>query len=190
MKETYLEDIDAAVEVLTAGGIILYPTDTVWGIGCDATNAIAVSRIFDLKQRVGNSMIVLLPEAKQIIRYVTQPPPGYLDYLSSLETPTTVVYQGATGLAHNVIATDGSVGIRIVDEPFCKHLLKRFQKPLVSTSANISGEPTPSLFSQITSEIRVGVDYIVKYRQDDEVAAAASKVVSLAQDGTVTYIRR
>ncbi len=185
----FLPDIDACVQVLQQGGIILYPTDTVWGLGCDATNEAAVAKIYRLKQRTPNSLIILLAEARQVIRYVAQPDPVIMNYLRTVEKPTTVIYDGAIGLANNVVGADGSVGIRVVSEPFCKHLIKRFRKPLVSTSANLTGKPTPAVFTAISNTVKEGVDYIVRYRQHDLAQAMPSAIVRWHADGTVTTLR-
>ena len=185
----FLADIDRCLEVLQQGGVILYPTDTVWGLGCDATNAAAVEKIYALKQRPGTkSMIVLLADERDLLQYVAAPDLQVFDYLDKVTKPTTVVYDGIIGLAENLLAEDGSAGIRIVKEPFCKHLIKRFRKPIVSTSANISGQPTAPNFSAITAAVKNAVDYIVQYRQQDETPAQASSVVRW-KEGRVEVIR-
>jgi L-threonylcarbamoyladenylate synthase len=171
-------DIDRCLEVLKNGGVILYPTDTVWGLGCDATNSKAVDKIFQIKERPETkSLIVLLADERDLIQYVASPDLAIFDYLQTVQKPTTVIYSGAIGLADNILDADGSVGIRIVQTPFCKHLLKRFRKPIVSTSANISGQPTPRLFGEINSIIINRVDYVVQHRQDDTTIAAPSSVI-------------
>lgn len=187
---SFLNDIEKCLEVLRKGGIFLYPTDTIWGIGCDATNAAAVSKIYQLKKRAEEkSMIILLADEKDIIQYITQPDLAVLDYLQHVTKPTTVIYDGATGLAENVINKDGTVAIRITKDPFCKHLIKRCKKPIVSTSANLSGYPPPVAFSAISKEIKSGVDYIVQHRQNDLIAAAPSSIIRWNKDGTPTVIR-
>jgi L-threonylcarbamoyladenylate synthase len=183
-------DIEESLGVLHSGGLILYPTDTVWGLGCDATNAAAVAKIYALKKRQdGKSMIVLLADEKEISKYVTQPDPKIFDYIKGIHKPTTFIYEGGTNLAKNMIQDDGTVGIRITKDPFCKQLINRFGKPLVSTSANISGYPAPALFEDIDVEIKSGVDYIVQHRQDDVTAALPSAIVKLNADGSLTIIR-
>ncbi|CAN5632120.1 L-threonylcarbamoyladenylate synthase [soil metagenome] len=183
-------DISNCITVLQNGGIILYPTDTIWGIGCDATNEAAVAKIFALKKRAEEkSMIILLAEEKDIIRYITQPDLSVIDYLQTVTKPTTVIYEGATGLAENVINSDGSVAIRITHDPFCKHLVKRFRKPVVSTSANVSGFPPAPNFTAISDEIKNGVDYIVQHRRDDLSTAAPSAIIKWNKDATITVIR-
>jgi len=183
-------DIEQCLAVLNNGGLILYPTDTIWGIGCDATNPAAVNKIYALKQRATNkNMIVLLAGEKDILQYVTQPDLQIFDYIKGISKPVTVIYEGATGLADNLVGEDGTIAIRIVNDLFCKHLLKRFRKPIVSTSANISGYPPPGVFSDIDAAIKNGVDYIVQHRQDDLYAAVPSAIIRWNKDGTPTIIR-
>lgn len=183
------KDIEQCLAVLKNGGLILYPTDTVWGIGCDATNAQAVQKIYDLKQRPdAKAMIVLVAEERDVLQYVASPDLAVFDYLQQTSKPTTVIYEGAIGLADNLTGIDGSIAIRICNEQFCKHLIKRFRKPIVSTSANISGQPTAKLFTEIEFEIKKGVDYVVAYRQDDKIIAAPSSVIKW-DNGTVVIIR-
>lgn len=182
-------DIEACLSVLRNGGLILYPTDTVWGIGCDATNPKAVERVYALKQRPDNkAMIVLLAEERDVLQYVASPDLAVFDYLATCTKPTTVIYEGAIGLAENLVGADGSIAIRLCREDFCRHLLKRFRKPLVSTSANLSGMPTAASFAAISAEIRGGVDYVVQYRQDDATPASPSAVISW-KNGQVNIIR-
>ena len=183
------QDIEQCLVVLRAGGVILYPTDTVWGLGCDATNPAAVKKIFSLKQRAeSKSLIVLLADERDLIQYVVAPDPEIFYYLDGVQKPTTVIYNGVVGLADEVLHTDGSVGIRIVKEDFCRHLIKRFRKPIVSTSANISGEPTPQTFAAISDAIKKTADYVVQWRQDDNEVKAPSAVVKW-NDGKVEVIR-
>jgi L-threonylcarbamoyladenylate synthase len=183
-------DIEAALTVLNSGGIILYPTDTVWGIGCDATNDTAVAKIYALKKRPDEkSMIVLLADENEIPKYITQPNPKIFDYIKGIHKPTTFIYEGGVNLAKNIIQADGSIGIRITGDPFCKKLITRFGKPVVSTSANISGYPAPALFEDIDVAIKSGVDYIVQHRQDDVTAASPSAIVKLNADGSLSIIR-
>jgi L-threonylcarbamoyladenylate synthase len=183
-------DIEEALAVLNSGGLILYPTDTVWGIGCDATNAAAVAKIYALKKRSDEkSMIVLLADEHDIPKYVGQPDPKIFDYIKGIHKPTTFIYEGAINLAGNIIQGDGSIGIRITKDPFCKKLVEAFGWPLVSTSANISGYPAPAIFEDIDYEIKSGVDYIVQHRQDDITAASPSAIVKLNADGSLHIIR-
>lgn len=183
-------DVEACLEVLRQGGIILYPTDTVWGIGCDATNAEAVEKIKQLKQRPDEKgMIVLVADFRDLLEYVAAPDPSVPDYLETLTKPTTVIYRNAIGLPANVLASDGSIGIRVVDEPFCKHLIKRLRTPLVSTSANFADEPAPNSYREISPDIIKGVDYVVKYRQEEDGAYLPSAVVKTNADGSFSVIR-
>ncbi len=171
-------DLQQCLAVLQTGGLILYPTDTIWGIGCDATNESAVKKIFDLKKRPDSkALIVLVAEPKDILRYTSQPDLSVIDHLKTKNKPTTVIYEGAIGFASNLIAPDGSVAIRITADPFCRHLIKRFRKPLVSTSANVSGEQPPATYSAIDDKIKNGVNYIVKYRQQETQPAQPSSVI-------------
>ncbi|PZR26164.1 MAG: threonylcarbamoyl-AMP synthase [Citrobacter freundii] len=182
-------DIEPALKTLEAGGLILYPTDTIWGIGCDATNPDAVRKVYELKQRADEkALIVLVAEERDVLQYVAGADLAVFDHLQQADRPTTVIYEGAIGLADNLIGRDGSIAIRICREPFCRHLLKRFRKPIVSTSANISGQPSAPFFEQVSPAIKNGVDYIVKYRQDDQTPATPSSIIKW-KDGEVIVIR-
>ena len=184
------EDIAACVETLKNGGTILYPTDTIWGLGCDATNEAAVQKIFRIKKRnEAKSMIIFLPEEKDILRYVNDPNPTVFDFIKESARPVTVIYDNAKNLAPGVINSDGSVGIRIPRDKFCQTLLKAFGKPIVSTSSNISGYPPPGVFSDIDNAIVSKVDYVVRYRQDENVPGVPSTVVKSNNDHTYTIIR-
>jgi L-threonylcarbamoyladenylate synthase len=186
----YNSDIEESLKVLHAGGIILYPTDTVWGIGCDATNDEAVLRIYNLKQRKDDkSMIVLLANEQDIPTYVKEVEPKVFDYIKGIHKPTTVIYESATGLSRNLINKNGSIAIRIVKDKFCRELINRFGKPIVSTSANISGYPAARIFNDIDIAIKNGVDYIVQHRQDDLTEAEPSAIVKWEADGSLTIIR-
>jgi L-threonylcarbamoyladenylate synthase len=183
-------DIECCLEKLTQGGLILYPTDTVWGIGCDATNPEAVDRIYHLKKRSDTkAMIVLVADERDILKYVTQPELQIFDYIKGVNRPTTVIYEGAVELAGNLLAEDGSVAIRICEDEFCRNLIKRFRKPIVSTSANISGYPAPQCFKDIEPIISGGVDYVVNYRQEDMEYRKPSSIVKWEKDGTLSIIR-
>lgn len=178
MELNFNNDIESCLEVLNKGGLILYPTDTIWGIGCDATNPSAVEKIYRVKKRPDEkAMIVLVADEKDILRYVAAPDLAVFDYIKASPRPTTVIYEGAIGLAGNLIASDGSIAIRICQELFCRHLIKRFRKPLVSTSSNISGAKPPSTFAGISEEIKQQVDYVVSYRQSDETIATPSTII-------------
>ena len=168
------DDLKKACEVMAAGGLILYPTDTIWGIGCDATNEEAVRRVYELKRRSDHkAMLVLLDSEAKLNGYVSNVPD----------------YSDAKNLAPSLVGEDGSVGIRITREAFSRQLCERFRKPVVSTSANISGEPSPASFSEISEEVKKGVDYIVEYRQDDQTKAKPSSIIKLGDGGLVQVIR-
>jgi len=185
------DDLKKAVEVLKAGGIILYPTDTIWGIGCDATNKEAVKRIYEIKKREDSkSMLVLMENPALLDRYVDEVPEVAWDLVEITTTPLTVIYPGAKNLAQNLIAEDGSVGIRFTKEKFSSQLLQRFRRPIVSTSANISGEKSPAFFDEISDEIKNSVDYIVEYRQDDRTPSKPSGIIKLGTGGQIDIIRK
>ena len=184
------EDIKKACEVMAAGGIILYPTDTIWGIGCDATNEKAVQRVYELKRRTDNkAMLVLMDSEAKLDRYVSDVPDIAWDLISVSDKPLTIIYSSAKNLATNLLGADGSVGIRITNEEFSKKLCERFRKPLVSTSANVSGEPSPVNFSEVSEVIKEGVDYIVSYRQDDMSRPKPSSIIKLDKGGVIKIIR-
>ena len=184
-------DLNKALDTLRAGGLILYPTDTIWGIGCDATNEEAVNKVYRLKGRaMGKSLIVLLESDSKLQSYVREVPDLAYQLIEYAERPLTIVYSGARNLAPNLIAEDGSVGIRIVDHPFCTALLQRFRRPIVSTSANLSGHPAPRNFGEVAQDVRGGVDYIVQYGQDDLREGQASIVMKLEADGRFSFIRK
>ena len=187
--KSFDSDIVKCLEVLKTGGLILYPTDTVWGIGCDATNETAIEKVYTLKKRSDEkAMIVLVADERDIMKYVAAPDLSLFDYLETTTKPTTVVYDGALGFADNLVGKDGSIAIRVCGEEFCRHLIKRFRKPIVSTSANISGMPFPKRFNDITVDIKNGVDYIVQYRQNDESPAEPSSLIRW-NNGKITVLR-
>ena len=162
------EDLNVAIEALANGGVILYPTDTVWGLGCDATNEAAVKKVYEIKKRVDNkAMLVLVDSPVKVDFYVDDVPEIAWDLIEVADKPLTIIYPDAKNLASNLIGEDKSIGIRITNEQFSKQLCQKFRKAIVSTSANVSGEKTPLNFSEISEEIKSSVDYIVKYRQDD-----------------------
>jgi len=186
---TFENDILKCLETLKAGGLILYPTDTIWGIGCDATNERSVEKIYKLKRRSDEkAMIVLVADEKDILRHVAAPDLSLFDYLDKTIKPTTVVYEGALGFAENIVATDGSIAIRICKDDFCRQLIKRFRKPIVSTSANISGIPAPRTFKEISDDIKNGVDYVVEYKREDETSAQPSSLIKW-EHGKVIVLR-
>lgn len=184
------EDIKKCIEVLKKGGLILYPTDTIWGIGCDATNEEAVKKVYDLKRRADNkAMLVLLDSVDHLDHYVVDVPEMAYELLDVAVKPLTIVYDGAYNLAKNLMGEDDSVGIRVSNEKFSQTLCARFRKPIVSTSANISGKPSPSTFKDIAEEIKQGVDYVVNYKRDDDKPHASSNIIKLSADGTFKIIR-
>ena len=184
------DDIEQCLQVLRSGGIILYPTDTIWGIGCDATQPKAVKKIYELKQRPAyQSMIVLLAAERDINYYVTQADPAVFDYLLETTKPTTVIYEGATGVADELISDDGTLAIRITRDEFCKTLIKRLRQPIVSTSANLAGEPSPLNFNEINDAIKNGVDYIVQHRQNDLSMQPASSIIRWDKSGKPFTVR-
>lgn len=184
------EDIKKACEVLNNGGLILYPTDTIWGIGCDATNEEAVQKVFDLKQRVDSkALIVMIDNTVKLDYYVEEVPELAIDLIEMSEKPMTVIYDRGRNIASNLLAEDGSLAIRVTTERFSNELCKRFKKAIVSTSANVSGKASPRCFAEIDEEIIAGVDYVVQYRQDDTSKAKASSIIKLKNDGEIKIIR-
>ena len=183
-------DIIECLKVLSNGGLILYPTDTVWGIGCDATNAEAVKRIYQLKQRDDSkALIVLLDSAEHLDHYVVDVPEIARELIDVAVKPLTIIYEGAYNLAPNVLGNEDSVGIRIPNDEFCHRLCERFGKPIVSTSANVSGKETAKTFADIDISIVQGVDYAVEYRREDTTARQPSNIILLSRDGTFKIIR-
>jgi L-threonylcarbamoyladenylate synthase len=190
MDENYKEDIKQALEVLQRGGVILYPTDTIWGIGCDATNAEAVRRVYDIKRRADSkAMLVLVDSEVKVDFYVKDVPEVAWSLIELTTKPLTIIYDGARNLAPNLLAEDGSVGIRVTREAFSKQLCFRFRKAIVSTSANLSGEPSPRTFTDISEEVKSQVDYIVGYRQGETSNPAPSSIIKLGSGGEVKVIR-
>ena len=185
------DDIKKAVEVMRKGGVILYPTDTVWGIGCDATNAEAVARVYDIKHREDSkAMICLVDSGNRLQRYVRNVPDVAWQLFDCAEDPTTIILDGAINLAPNLIADDGSIAMRITREEFSKQLCYRFQKPIVSTSANISGEPTAQNYCDINQEIIDAVDYVCWTRRQEHKPHKPSSIIRLREDGQVEIIRK
>lgn len=185
------EDLKNSVKVLREGGIILYPTDTIWGLGCDATNQAAVERIFRIKERnESKSLIILVNSDTMIERYVREVPPAAAQIIAVSDTPVTIIYPGCRNLAPAVIAEDGSAGIRITNDEFCSELIFRYRKPLVSTSANKSGDLSPACFSEITEAIISSADYVVRFRQEDRQKRQASPVIKVELNGVINIIRK
>lgn len=172
------------------GGVILYPTDTIWGIGCDATNEDAVRRVYEIKQRQDSkAMLVLVDSSVKVDFYVRDVPEVALDLIDLADKPLTIIYSGARNLAANLLAEDGSVGIRVTNEDFSKRLCQQFRKAIVSTSANISGQPSPKNFSEISEEVKSAVDYIVGYRQEEMSNPKPSSIIKLDKGGVIKIIR-
>lgn len=185
------EDIQQAVDVMRRGGIILYPTDTIWGIGCDARNEEAVNRIYALKQRDDSkALICLVDSANRMQQYSRSIPDVAWDLIEYAERPLTLVIDDAINLAPNLVAADGSVAMRVTRERISHDLCYRFQRAVVSTSANLSGQPAPQNFMEIAPEILEGVDYVMKARQNDVTKGRPSQIVKLARDGQITFIRK
>lgn len=188
---TLQEDIRKAVETMRKGGVILYPTDTVWGIGCDATNAEAVARVYKIKHRDDSKALICLVDSDaRLQRYVRNVPSVAWDLLEVADKPLTVILDGAVNLAPNLVAEDGSIAMRITHEPFSKELCYRFQKPVVSTSANVSGEPAAQNYGDIAPELLEAVDYVCWSRRQEHKPHTPSSIVKLASDGEVTIIRK
>jgi L-threonylcarbamoyladenylate synthase len=186
----FREDINNAVKVLREGGVILYPTDTIWGLGCDATNAEAVKRIFEIKRRSDSkSLIVLVNGITMLERYVSSIPPAASAITDVAEKPVTIIYPGGKNLAPGVCSEDGSVGMRVTSDSFCSELITRFRKPVVSTSANFSDATAPGNFSGIDAGIIGSVSYVVRHRQDDNTKHKPSPVIKVNSDGTIKIIR-
>ncbi len=185
------EIVFQAVKLLKEGKIILYPTDTVWGIGCDATNAKAVEKIYKIKKRIeSKSLIVLIDNVNHLDRYMDEVPDITYDLIDSMSTPLTIIYPNAKNLAKNVIASDKSIAIRVVRNEFCERLLEQFKKPLVSSSANVSGDPTPLTFNQISQEIKDNVDYIVDVEKNSLKEVKPSTIIKLDANGEFVIIRK
>lgn len=185
------EDIRLAVETMRKGGVIVYPTDTVWGIGCDATNAEAVKRVYEIKRRDDSKALICLVDSDvRLQRYLRDGSDVAWDLLTLPVKPTTVILDGVSGLAENLYAEDGSVGIRITHEDFSRELCYRLQRPIVSTSANISGEETAQNYRDISEEIVSAVDYVCETRRQEHLPHTPSSIIKLTKDGQVTIIRK
>lgn len=184
------QEIKNSIEILKKGGIILYPTDTIWGIGCDATNPEAVAKIYQIKQREDSkSMLVLIDKAGRIPSYVSEMPELAWDIVELADKPLTIIYPKGKNLAKNLLASDGSIGIRVVNHEFCNKLIYRFGKPIVSTSANISGESSPKSFYDIDNKIKNKVDHIVSKEFDNQLSDKPSGIIMLGVNGEIKVIR-
>ncbi len=183
------EEVKHCVRVIREGGTILYPTDTIWGIGCDATNELAVKRIFEIKQRPSEKTMVILVAQVSQLEFYADVPEVARDLAEYAENPLTIVYPNAKGIAKALIPEDGSIAIRVVKDEFCKMLINTLKKPLVSTSANISGEPSPLYFDEISEKIKSNVDYIVPLRQAEHSKNSPSRIIKLGMNGAIEIIR-
>jgi L-threonylcarbamoyladenylate synthase len=183
--------IEDALPVLNQSGLILYPTDTIWGIGCDATNSEAIKKVYALKNREEKkSLIILVDSIAMLEKYVDNPSPELLSFIATAQKPTTAIFKNAINLPSVLINEDGSIAVRIPNDDFCIRLIQQFEKPLVSTSANISGEPSPQNFNEVSGKIKSGVDYIVPHRQDDISKKLPSAIIKLNDKQEVEFIRR
>ena len=190
MNAFFDTEVERALKVLQQGGVILYPTDTIWGLGCDATNEAAIQTIYAIKNRSDSkSLIILVADARDILQYVATPDPAVFDYIEQQERPTTIIFENAIALPGKLIAADGSIAIRVVKDAFCRHLIKRLRKPIVSTSANESGQPAPQTFNEISDVIKKRVDYVVAWRKEETTPAQPSQIVRWNKDGTITVLR-
>ena len=186
----YKEDIDRAIAVMQQGGVIVYPTDTIWGIGCDATNEEAVRKVYALKQRDDSKALITLVDSEAKIEfYVREVPEVAWQLIEVADKPLTIIYDGARNLAPNLIAADGSVALRITREPFSRELCRRFRKAIVSTSANISGAPAPKTFADISEDILSGADYVCSSRREEDIPHVPSSIIKLGAGGEVKVIR-
>lgn len=190
--EEYSEDIRKAVDVLKRGGVILYPTDTVWGIGCDATNSAAIRRVFEIKHRAdGKALITLVASPDALWRTVDNVPDVALGLIDVAVDPVTIVYDKGVGVASELLASDGSLAVRVTKEPFSARLCRSFRRPLVSTSANISGQPTPACYADISPEVIVAVDYVCLSRRNERRASARpSMVIKISDNGVFKILRK
>lgn len=183
-------EIQQTIAVLNKGGLILYPTDTVWGIGCDATNEAAVKKVYELKRRADNkALICLVSDTRMLQRYVYEIPEAAYDIIELSNKPTTIIYDRPMNLATNLVADDNTIAIRVASDEFCQKLIRKFKRPLVSTSANISGNPTPKSFAEISSEILKGVDYVVNL-QLEKKNTQPSSIIKIGNDAVVKIIRK
>lgn len=189
LMKDFTNDLEQCLRVLESGGVILYPTDTIWGLGCDATNSEAVAKVLSIKHRDNDKgIIVLLATERDVLQYTANPDLEVFDYLKTTTKPTTVIYENGLGVADKVLNEDGTIAIRLVQEDFCRHLLKRFKKPIVSTSANIHGKPSPHTFPEVDIEIKNNVEYVVQFRQDEKELFEPSSIIRW-KNGQIDIIR-
>ncbi len=191
MDEYFNDDLKSCIEVLRKGGLIIYPTDTVWGIGCDATNSDAVKKVYALKQREDSkALITLVDSVAALERVVTDVPEVAYQLIDVAVDPMTVVYDRGVGVAPELLASDGSIGVRVTSEPFSQELCRRFRRPIVSTSINISGEPSPKCFGDISPELLEAVDYVCRTKRDEPWATKPSTVIKLSDGGLIKILRK
>lgn len=184
------DDLIMALETLHRGGTILYPTDTIWGVGCDATDDAAVRKVFRIKKREDTrQMLILIDDPANIVNYVKNVPDLAYSLIESAERPLSIIFQDAVNLAPSLIGADNTIGVRVVRDEFCRELIRRVGKPVVSTSANISGQPPPGDFDSIEQEIKDSVGYIVKWRQDDTTPSGPSDIIKFGEEGEIIKIR-
>ena len=189
-KREILADVDRACKVMPEGGIVVYPTDTIWGIGCDATNADAVARVYEIKRRADHkALITLVPDAGWVERYVEEVPDVAWELLDVAVDPMTIVYDRGKNVATNLMGEDGSIGLRVTSEFYSRELCRRLRKPVVSSSANVSGDPSPMCFAEISKEILDAADYVAMYRRDDKGGIKASTVIRLGAGGLIKILR-
>lgn len=185
-----LNDLNSSLKTLAEGGVILYPTDTIWGIGCDATNSKAIEKVFGIKKRAESKSLIILVDSEQMLaHYVSQVPDIVHDLIEQYDRPLTIIYPSAQNLPRNLVAPDGSIAIRVVRHPFCQQLISRFGKPITSTSANISGMPSPASFQSISAEVLQSVDYTVFYDRENPRAAIPSTIIRINLHGEFEIIR-
>ena len=190
MESPYETDIKQCVQILKNDGVILYPTDTIWGLGCDAHHEKAIEKIYQIKQReLHKSFVLLMTDVKQLSNYIANPIPDLASIVSQFTQPTTIIYEHAINLPHLLVSNEGSIAVRITKDPFCRALIKRLRSPLVSTSVNKSGEPSAANYNMIQDDIKKEVDYVVHWRQDDSSVAEASTILKLQADGHFIKIR-
>ena len=186
----YESDIQQAVSVMRQHGVILFPGDTIWGLGCDATDEVAITRLVKIKQRaLDKQFVILMTDLKQLANYIAAPPPDLEWLLQQFDQPTTVVYPNAINLPNALIAEDGSIAIRLTKDPFSRSLIKRLRQPIISTSANFSGQPSPTCFADIPQALKNSVDYVVNWRQEETEAREASAIMKLQSDGSFLKLR-
>jgi len=187
----FLTDLEQCLITLHNGGVILYPTDTVWALGCDATNEAAVQKLMNLKGKSEQKgLIIILGSEREVLQYVANPDMEVFNFLAQQSKPTTVIYQNGLGVAEHVLNAHGTIAIRLVNENFCRHLVKRFKKPIVSTSANYSGNPSPAHFFNINKDLLKKVDYTVQFRRNDTEVKQSSAIIKWNADGTATFLRK